>query len=217
LTFGGLKAGDSRKCLEYCRDRVFAFGLALGEVDDIKYANGAGAINMGFPVIADTDIPEILPTGICTYEHVVKELNYDNLVPRCIEVRGVKVTVSEIDIPVSYSAAFEGERVRREDMQLEFGGKYSEAFEFAHMREMDEIEDGKIEVIGPDVDTVELGGNMPLGIYVEVAGRSMQKDFESLIERQVHHFLNYFTRRYMMFTERLWTRFRYLLLLILQR
>lgn len=191
LTFGGLKAGQARKCLEYCKNRVFAFGLALGEVDDLKYATGAGAINMGFPVIADTDIPQILPTGICTYEHVVRELDYAKLVPRCIEVRGVKVTVTNIDIPVSYSAAFEGERVRREDMQVEFGGKSSTAFEYVRMRAMDEIEDGKIEVLGPEVDAVPPGSAMNLGLVVEVAGRAMQKDFESLIERQLHHFLNY--------------------------
>ena len=118
LTFGGLKAGQARKCLEYCKNRVFAFGVTLGEVDDRKYATGAGAINMGFPIIADTPIPEIKPTGICTYEHVVHELDYNNLVPRCIEVRGVKVSVSTLDIPVSFSAAFEGERVRREDTQV---------------------------------------------------------------------------------------------------
>jgi len=191
LTFGGLKPGQPRECLEYCKNRVFAFGLTLGEVDDFKYATGAGAINMGFPVIADTEIPQILPTGICTYEHVVHELDHEKIVPRCIEVRGVKVSVTDIDIPVSFSAAFEGERVRREDMHCEFGGKYSEAFEFVHMREMDDIQDGTIEVIGPDVDTVEEGGNMPLCIYVEVAGRAMQKDFESIIERQLHHFINY--------------------------
>ena len=190
LTFGGLKAGQARACLDYCKNRVFAFGLTLGEVDDAKYATGAGAINMGFPIIADTNIPQILPSGICTYEHVVHELDHANIVPRCIEVRGVKVTVSEIDIPVSFSAAFEGERVRREDMHCEFGGKYSEAFELVHMREMDDIEDGKIEVIGPDVDTLEEGGNMPLAVCVEVAGRVMQKDFESIIERQLHLFIN---------------------------
>ncbi len=191
LTFGGIAPGNARDCLLYCKNRVFAFAVALGEVDDFKYATAAGAINMGFPAIADTPIPEIHPTGICTYEHVVHELDHQNIVPRCIEVRGVKVTVSEVDIPVSFSAAFEGERVRKEDMQLQFGGKYSEAFEFVHMREMDEIEDGKIEVIGPDVDTVELGDALPLGLYVEVAGREMQKDFESILERQVHHFINY--------------------------
>lgn len=190
LTFGGVKPGEARKALLYCKDRVFAFGMALGEVDDIKYATGAGAINMGFPVIADTDIPEILPTGICTYEHVVRQLDHAKIVPTCIEVRGVKVNVSEIDIPVSYAAAFEGERVRREDMQVEFGGKYSTAFEYLRMRHLDEIEDGKVEVIGPDADTAEVGSAMPLGIVVDVAGRKMQKDFESIMERQVHLYLN---------------------------
>jgi acetyl-CoA synthase len=191
MTFGGIKPGNPRACLDYCKRRVFAFGLALGEVDDFKYASGAGAINMGFPVIADTEIPQILPTGICTYEHVVHELNYDNIVPRCIEVRGVKVSVSEVDIPVPFSAAFEGERVRREDMHCEFGSKYSKAFEYVHMRPMEEIEDGKIEVIGPDIDTVAVGGALPLAIMVEVAGRAMHSDFESIIERQIHHFVNY--------------------------
>ena len=190
LTFGGVKPGEAQKALLYCKDRVFAFGLALGEVDDLKYATGAGAINMGFPVIADTDIPQILPTGICTYEHVVHELDHKKIVPTCIEVRGVKVTVSEIDIPVPFAAAFEGERVRREDMQVEFGGKYSTAFEYLRMRELDEMEDGKIELIGPDVETAELGSAMPLGIVVDVAGRKMQKDFESIMERQMHLYLN---------------------------
>ncbi len=190
LTFGGVKPGEARKALLYCKDRVFAFGLALGEVDDIKYATGAGAINMGFPVIADTEIPEILPTGICTYEHVVRELDHSKIVPRCIEVRGVKVSVSEIDIPVPFAAAFEGERVRREDMQVEFGGKYSTAFEYLRMKNLDEIQDGKIEVVGPEIDTVEVGSAMPLAIVVDVAGRKMQKDFESIMERQVHMYLN---------------------------
>src|SRR5512144_866576 len=71
LTFGGLKPGMSRDILLYNKERVFAFVLALGEVDDLKYAAAAGAINFGFPVIADTVIPEILPTGVTTYEHVV--------------------------------------------------------------------------------------------------------------------------------------------------
>ena len=71
LTFGGLKGGQPREILNYNKDRVFAFVLALGEVDDLKYAAAAGAINFGFPVIADTVIPQILPTGVTTYEHVV--------------------------------------------------------------------------------------------------------------------------------------------------
>ena len=190
LTFGGHKKGEALKCLKYCQNRVFAFGLVLGELDDEKYATGAGAINMGFPIIADTDIPEIRPSGICTYEHLVKEFDRKKIVPRCIEVRGIKVKIAEIPIPVSYSAAFEGERVRRDNMFVQFGGKYSTAFEFITIRELENIEDGKIEVIGPEIDDVKEGEAMPLGILVEVAGRKMQKDFEPILERQIHTFLN---------------------------
>jgi acetyl-CoA synthase len=191
LTFGGHKKGQWKQCLDYTRARIFAFGLGLGDLDDLKYASGAGAINMGFPVIADTVGPEIRPTGVCTYEELVRELDHRRIVETCVEVRGVKVSVSKIDIPVPVAAAFEGETVRREDMQVQFGGKYTTAFEYLRMRAMDEVEDGKIELVGPDCDTVEVGGALPLGFLIEVAGRKMQQDFEPILERQVHTIVNH--------------------------
>ncbi len=190
LTFGGHKKGEAVKCLKYCQERVFAFGLVLGQLDDVKYATGAGAINMGFPIIADTDIPEIRPSGICTYEHLVKEFDHKRIAQRCIEVRGVKVKISKIPIPVAYSAAFEGERIRREQTYTQFGGKFSKAFEFVKVGDANVIEDGRIEVIGPEIDDMKEGGAFPLGIYIEVSGRKMEKDFEPILERQIHHFLN---------------------------
>jgi acetyl-CoA synthase len=191
LTFGGHSKGDWRACLNYTRARIFAFGVGLGTIDDLKYASGAGAINMGFPVIADTEIPEIRPTGVCTYEELVRELDHERIVPTAIEVRGVKVKVTELDVPVPVAAAFEGETVRKADMYCQMGGKYSSSFEYLRMRDMDEVEDGKIEVIGPDVDTVEEGGALPFGIVADVAGRKMQKDFEPILERHTHTFINY--------------------------
>lgn len=192
MTFGGIKPGQGKKCLLYTKERVFAFGLALGLVDDLKYATGAGAINMGFPVIADTDIPEIKPSGITTYEALVKEFDYKKIVQRCIEVRGVRVKVSQIPIPVLFGAAFEGERVRREQLYCEFGGKSSAGFELIITRDSDRIEDGKITLLGPDIDQIPEGKkSLPLGVLVEVAGRKMQKDFEPILERQLHRFFNY--------------------------
>ncbi len=201
LTFGGLKGGQAKDILLYNRQRVFAFVLALGEVDDLKYAAAAGAINYGFPVIADTRIPQILPTGVTTYEHVISmpfnEIEgkddlerAEKLVQKCIEVRGVKIKLAEVPIPVPYGSAFEGEVVRKKDMRVEFGGKYSRAFEYLRMVDMDQVEDGKIEVIGPDFSHVPVGGAMDMGIVVEVAGRKMQKDFEPVLERQIHYFIN---------------------------
>jgi acetyl-CoA synthase len=201
LTFGGLKGGQAREILLYNKDRVFAFVLALGEVDDLKYAAAAGAINFGFPVIADTVIPQILPTGVTTYEHVISmpwnEISAEDdmekaerIVQKCIEIRGVKIKMAEVPIPIAYGSAFEGEVVRRADMRIEFGGKYSRAFEYLRMVDMDEVEDGKIEVIGPGFEDIEAGGAMDLGIVIEVAGRKMQLDFEPVLERQVHYFVN---------------------------
>ncbi len=190
LSFGGVQAGDFRRNLLYNKNRIFAFVMALGEVTDEWYATAAGAINYGFPVIADSDIPEILPTGICTYEHVVSRIPHDKIVEKAIEVRGLKVKVTNIPIPVPVSPAFEGERIRKEDMQSEFGGQRTPAFEWLYMRELDEVEDGRVELHGPDSDSVEDGGQLPLGIVIEVAGRKMQADFEPVLERQVHTFLN---------------------------
>ena len=190
LAFGGVKPGDFEANLRYNKDRIFAFVLAFGEVTNDKYAAAAGAINYGFPVLADTDIPEILPTGVCTYEHVVANVKPDVMVERALEIRGCKIKITDVPVPVPYGPAFEGERIRKQDVHAEFGGNKTTAFEFVTSMEMDEINDGEIEVIGPDIDTVEEGTSMPLAIWVEVAGRKMQADFEPILERQIHHLVN---------------------------
>jgi acetyl-CoA synthase len=56
---------------------------------------------------------------------------------------------------------------------------------------MNEIEDGKVDIVGPDIGDVKEGGTFPLGIYVQIAGREFQTDFEPIIERQIHHLINY--------------------------
>ena len=191
MSFGGVEPGDYRKILIYNKDRVFAFAMTMGDVTDEWYANGAGAINWGFPIIADTPIPEILPTGVCTYEHVVSNIDHENIVAKSIEVRGLKVTVTEVPIPVAFGPAFEGERVRGEDIYLESGGGRTHMVEWVTTKRMEEVEDGKIEVIGPELADIEAGSRLPMAIVVEVAGREMQDDYEPILERQIHHLINY--------------------------
>jgi acetyl-CoA synthase len=191
LSFGGIQPGDYKKMLAYQKDRIFAFINALGDVNAEWAANAAGAINWGFPTIADTDIPEVLPWGVCTYEHVVADVPHDQIVARSIEVRGLKVTVTEIDIPLTYGPAFEGERVRKDDLYLEMGGGKSQMTELLRIADMNAIEDGKIIVDGPDIKDIKKGDTLPLGIFVQVAGREMEEDFEPILERQIHHLINY--------------------------
>ncbi|RKX79718.1 MAG: CO dehydrogenase/CO-methylating acetyl-CoA synthase complex subunit beta [Spirochaetes bacterium] len=202
MTFGGIEPGDmdaARKILLYNKDRVHAFVMALGAdkaaedsqlITDDKYATAAGAINFGFPVIADVKIPQILPTGICTYEHVISGIRLEEIISRAIELRGLTIKIEKIPIPVPYGAGFEGERVRKENMYVQFGGKYTDAFELLRMKPMEEVEDGKIEVIGQEIDEMKEGEAYPLGIVVEVAGRDFQEDFESVLERRIHEFIS---------------------------
>jgi acetyl-CoA synthase len=193
MTFGGLRPGgvrEAREILLYNQRRVFAFVLALGEVDDEKYATAAGAINFGFPILADTDIPQILPSGICTYEHVVSNVGHREMAARAVEVRGVKIHTVDIPIPVRHGPAFEGERVRKEDLAIEFGGKYTRAFEYLVSRPMEKVQDGLIRVVGPEIGDVPEAAQLPLAIFVEVAGRRLQPDFEAILERHIHSFLS---------------------------
>ncbi len=191
MAFGGVQPGDYRSILKYNKDRVFAFVNALGEVNAEWAANAAGAVNWGFPTLADTDIPEILPTGVCTYEHVVANVPHDQMTAKSIEVRGLKVTITEIPVPVSYGPAFEGERVRKDDVYLECGGGKTPCFELVQIADMNDVEDGKVVVIGPDIKDVQAGSRLPLAVTVQVAGRKMQADYEPILERQIHHLVNY--------------------------
>ena len=191
MSFGGIKPGDFAGNLRYNKDRIFAFAMPLGTVTDEWYANAAGAINWGFPTIADTPIPQVLPTGICTYEHVVSNVPHDQIVARAIEVRGLKVAISKVDIPMSYGPAFEGERIRKDDLYFECGGGRTLGVELTISKDMSEVEDGKIEMIGPDLDQIKEGDKLPFAALIEVAGRQMKPGFEPILERQIHHLINY--------------------------
>ena len=191
MAFGGVQPGDYKKMLMYNKERIFAFVNALGDIGTEWGVAAAGCVNWGFPTLADTDIPEILPTGICTYEHVVANVPHSEICQRSVEVRGLKVSVANIDIPCSFGPAFEGERVRGADLHSQMGGGKTQCTELVKMAEMNEIEDGKVVIIGKDIVDLKEGDTLPLGIFIQIAGREFQTDFEPIMERQVHHLINY--------------------------
>ncbi len=96
------------------------------------------------------------------------------------------------DLPVDVGLVYEGERIRSKDTQVEFGGpKIVEKFELVQAREMKDIEDGKILIVGPDISAMKEEGTCPLGILIEVAGKLVERDLEAVLERRVHEFINY--------------------------
>jgi acetyl-CoA decarbonylase/synthase complex subunit beta len=92
---------------------------------------------------------------------------------------------------------YEGEVIRKEDLYIEFGGpKAAYKFELATVKGPDEIENEKVEIIGPDIgdlqpyDEEKGGGSYPIAILVDVAGGQLDKDAEAIIERRIHMFTN---------------------------
>lgn len=96
------------------------------------------------------------------------------------------------DIPVDVSVIYEGERIRFKDTQVELGGERIDAkFELARVKSLDEVEDGKIMIVGPDIKDMAVGSSHPFGILVEVAGKQLEEGLESVVERRIHAFCNY--------------------------
>ena len=187
IAFGGIPPGERQNTRDYQRRRVRAFVLQLGEIDEVQVAAHFAAIFLGFPVITDQELAEDeqIPNWY------VSNPNYDDIVQVAMEIRGIKLKILDIPVPITVGPAFEGEVIRKGDMRVEFGGGRTTAFELVEMVGENEIEDGKIEIIGPEIDEAPEGGSLPLGIMVKIFGRKMQEDFEGVLERRIHYLINY--------------------------
>ena len=183
LIFGNVQAGNLAELLKYTKERVPAFVNTFGPIDSVVVSAGAGAIALGFPVVVDVDLGENQVPG--ALESV---LDHNETVKKSLELRNIKIKVKELPIPVAFAAAFEGEIIRRADMHNEMWSNKNPTAELVLMKDPSEVEDHKINIIGKDLDEEK---DLALVTYVEVAGKKMQPDFESVIERKFHAWYNY--------------------------
>ena len=117
LIYGGFKPGEWQGIAEYIRNRVPAFVLLLGHVDEVIVATGLGALAFGLPIITDLEVPQLGKIDTTLFEALVTEKDYKKLPSKCLLTRGIKVKMAEVAVPVPYAAAFEGERVRKEQQK----------------------------------------------------------------------------------------------------
>ena len=185
LIFGNITPGDAAGLMKYTMERVPAFVNAFKPLDDVIVACGAGAIALGFPVVTnETENIFRVPKSLIVQEDVSK-FNATSL-----EARDIKLKITNIDIPVAFASAFEGEIIRRGDMQVEVDGSRKDCFELVCTKDASEIEDHRIVVDGPELDQIPEGSKISLSYTVDVAGKAMQPDFEAVMERKIHAFLN---------------------------
>ncbi len=185
LIFGNVKPGDLAGLLAYTKERVPAYVNTFGALDAVTVSAGAGAIALGFPVIADIDLGDLQIAG--ALESVT---DHDATVKKSLELRNIKIKVTEIPIPVAFASTYEGEIIRRGDMQIEFDGSRKDCFELVVTKDASEIEDHEFKLIGPDFDAMEEGSKQNIAYIVNVAGKNMQSDFEPVFERKFHSYIN---------------------------
>ncbi|MFZ2070075.1 MAG: CO dehydrogenase/CO-methylating acetyl-CoA synthase complex subunit beta [Halobacteriota archaeon] len=78
-----------------------------------------------------------------------------------------------------------GLRVRKHDMYCELGGpkhRYCSFFFIEVINDIAEIEDGRVEVIGPEIKEIE-GKSFPFGFWVRYAGEHLTEDYLDLLTR----------------------------------
>jgi acetyl-CoA decarbonylase/synthase complex subunit beta len=101
--------------------------------------------------------------------------------------------------PVDVGPQYEGEVIRKADLYVEFGGpNVKNKFELVTLKSPDEVENEKIEVIGPDIKEMTEGGSYPLALMIDVAGAGLEKDMEPVLERRIHLYTNYIEGLYHM-------------------
>jgi len=181
MMFGGVTPGDIHRLLTYAAERAKAIVIVFPGLSDEEIALVDGMRVLGFPILSLDDY-----TG---GEWIAEKP--ESVVRTGMDLKGIRVNVTAIPIPMGCSPAFEGKSIRKEEMYVEFGGGRSPAFELLRMQPVDAIEDGKVTVIGPEIDSMKEGSANPLAIIIDVAGKTMKKDYEPVLERRIHNFVNY--------------------------
>ncbi len=183
LSFGGVQKGDAERLSAYLTKRPKAFVLHFGPLDSCRTAMALAALTHGVPIITDQEV-EGVPDLLFHKEP-------QHMLQGGLESRDIRVAVTMVDIPVPFGPAFEGETVRRPDTYLEAGGGRTPSFELLRRRSEDEVRDGEVLVLGPEADQMAEGSQTPMAILVDVFGKRMQEDFESVMERRIHLYLNF--------------------------
>ncbi len=184
LSFGNVAPGDRERLTSYLEKRPKVVVLHMGPLDPIRSALAFAAIMHKAVIVSDKPVPEVPDLLEMRNEPT-------SMIQKAMEMRGIVVQSSGVDVPVAYGPAFEGEVIRKPDSRIELGGGRSVSFELLVNRDEDQVKDGEVTLIGNDLDGLPAGGTSPLALLVEVYGKKMEPDFEAVLERRVHQFLNY--------------------------
>ena len=198
-----MKGGQARDILLYNKNRVFAFVLALGEVDDLKYAAAAGRHQLRLPGHRRYRHPgnpahrrhHIRARGVSMpFNEIAGADDLERAEPwcrsasKCAASRSRSPTCPSPCPTARPSKARWCARTTCASNSAASTRAASNTCAWPTWTSVDRRQDrGRRARTSP---RCRAGRHMDMGIVVEVAGRKMQKDFEPVLERQIHYFVN---------------------------
>ena len=152
--------------------------MALGEVDRREIRRGCGRDHLRLP-----DHRRYRHPADPAHRHLHLRARRlvgaasSRIVEKCLEVRGCKIKITKVPIPVAYGAGVRGRaHPQGADATSSSAATAPPPSSSSPRARLAEVEDGKIEVIGPDIDEVEAGhgaaaGHLGRGRRAQDAGR----------------------------------------------
>jgi len=176
-------ADNTETALDYARQRLRGFTLLLGKPTPERLQAAQTALPLGCPLLSTTDLPSSVNEWAipADYRSAIGNFSTADILQAAIEERGLQIHVPLPELPVGYSPDFSGQIVRDEICGACFTG-----VELVVTGQ--DIVDGRVFINGFDLDSVS--DTQPYAMLIEVSGRMMQPDFESVLERQIETILN---------------------------
>lgn len=92
------------------------------------------------------------------------------------------------ELELEMSPRFMGERIRKDDFYVEFGGpKWFGAIftDVSVFENPEDVRDNVIEIIGGDIEDLEEGATYPIGIEYKFYGSELREDYDEFLGRQL--------------------------------
>lgn len=89
-------------------------------------------------------------------------------------------------VEMEISPRWMGQKVRKDDIHLEIGGPKHGYQSYIHVQVVDnpdDVDDGRIELIGPDINEIEPGTSVPFGIWMKFWGPNLTEDHQDPLIR----------------------------------
>ncbi|MDP8260539.1 MAG: hypothetical protein P9L96_06075 [Candidatus Gygaella obscura] len=189
--FGCQNKKDWKSVCDYCRSSLPAVTVLLDNFKEIDLAQACGALNLSVPIITNKRSLKVRYSKIKNgYDAFINIKESAVIIDKVVEARNIKFVPDLSRFPVGFGTKFEGQIIKDKDSFIDFS--LGSACELLVNRNPSQIRDGQIEIIGSDLDSLKADGyNKRLFILVEMVTKSASNEFNAVLERQIHRFINY--------------------------